>query len=301
MTKPLVSIIMPAFNAQKYITESILSVVSQTYSEWELIVIDDGSTDGTAAIVKSFAEKDSRISYLFQNRGRQGKARNLGIKNSNGEYIAFLDADDTWLPKKLTIQTEILKDRPDIDLVFTCGYNLLPDGSYYNMDIVVKEWSWKSDADQLIGANQIPILSVLVRRKAVEHAGLFSEKAEIQNVEDYHLWLKLLKTEKFISIADRLCYYRLHENQSTYQGNNTALQIANCFYDLVDAGFLSNKNTTLRSRMKWLIFQNPNLSWYLERLKKIFSEKERILSTLVLMDKMMPGNKLLKKIAFHLL
>ena len=86
----LVSIIMPAFNSQRYISESIESIIAQTYTNWELIVVDDGSTDRTAEIVSTFTKSDNRIRYIYQENQRQGKARNAGISISKGEWIAFL-------------------------------------------------------------------------------------------------------------------------------------------------------------------------------------------------------------------
>src|SRR5882757_4082321 len=108
MNTPLVSVIMPAYNAEKYIAEAINSVKQQTYTAWELIVIDDGSTDNTAAIIKKYAGTDNRIMYTYQANGGQGKARNNGLKKATGEYVAFLDADDLWIPEKLNTQVEIM-------------------------------------------------------------------------------------------------------------------------------------------------------------------------------------------------
>src|SRR5215467_11570142 len=106
MAADLVSIIMPAYNAEKYIADSIRSVLAQTYTDWELIVVVDGSTDNTASLVQQFVTRDSRIKYFFQENGRLGKARNTGIKNASGSLIAFLDSDDLWLETKLELQLQ---------------------------------------------------------------------------------------------------------------------------------------------------------------------------------------------------
>src|SRR5262249_61710555 len=109
MAADLVSIIMPAYNAGKYIADSIQSVLAQTYSDWELIVVDDGSTDNTATVVQQFVTRDSRIKYFFQENGRLGKARNTGIKNASGSLIAFLDSDDLWLETQLELSFQPLE------------------------------------------------------------------------------------------------------------------------------------------------------------------------------------------------
>src|SRR6476659_7001862 len=117
----LVSVIMPAFNAGKYISDAIQSVIQQTYNNWELIVIDDGSTDTTAAIIKEFIASDDRIKYLYQENGGPGKARNKGLKEAKGIYVAFLDADDLWLPEKLREQLKTMFYHKT-DLVYSDAY-----------------------------------------------------------------------------------------------------------------------------------------------------------------------------------
>jgi glycosyltransferase involved in cell wall biosynthesis len=102
--RQLVSVIMPAYNAGKYIAQSIRSVAAQTCAGWELVVVDDGSTDDTAEVVRGFASADARVKYVQQANGRQGRARNNGIAHAAGDLIAFLDADDLWVERKLELQ-----------------------------------------------------------------------------------------------------------------------------------------------------------------------------------------------------
>src|SRR2546430_979121 len=117
----LVSVIMPAFNAERHIVESIQSVLSQTLPDWELVVVDDGSTDNTAEILRTFVSADARIKYVYQPNGRLGKARNTGFQHSSGGLIAFLDSDDLWLPEKLELQVTALAEH-DADIVYTDGF-----------------------------------------------------------------------------------------------------------------------------------------------------------------------------------
>src|SRR2546423_988247 len=100
MESPLVSIVVPAYNAEKYLEETIQSVIAQTYPNWQLVIVDDGSTDNTAEIVKSWALRDKRIFYYYQTNQRMASARNNGIRRATGKYIAFLDADNIFLPNK---------------------------------------------------------------------------------------------------------------------------------------------------------------------------------------------------------
>lgn len=108
----LVSVIMPMHNSERYITEAIESVLAQTYTNWELLVIDDGSTDHSREMVEEYVQKDNRISLLTNENhtGLPGTPRNLGIQHAQGKYIAFLDSDDIWLPEKLAQQIALFKD-----------------------------------------------------------------------------------------------------------------------------------------------------------------------------------------------
>ena len=254
LDSPLVSIIMPAYNAAQYISESIQSVIDQTYTNWELIVIDDGSTDETAEIVKNCAAKETRILYLYQENGKQGKARNFGINKSSGEYIAFLDADDLWVTDKLEIQAKYLLEHPNIDLVFSQGY-FLEVGGNRNFDVLIKE-SWTIDDFPLfIENNRIPILSVILKRAKLIIVDCFEENIEIQNVEDYHLWMKLLLHHCiFASIPNRLFYYRIHPEQQTYNNNNVSIQIIKMFRQLYENQDLIKWRKNIIERIKWALF-----------------------------------------------
>ena len=122
-SKHLVSVVLIFLNEAEFIEEAIASVLAQTYSNWELILVDDGSTDGSTAIAKSYAEKlDPKVKYIdhegHKNLGMSA-SRNLGIDNATGEYIAFIDGDDLWLPNKLEQQVAIMSTQPDAAMV--CG------------------------------------------------------------------------------------------------------------------------------------------------------------------------------------
>jgi glycosyltransferase involved in cell wall biosynthesis len=120
MKSALISCIVPVFNGERYLGETLDSILAQTYRPLEIIVVDDGSTDGTAAVA---ARYDQRIHYLRQPNAGEAKARHSGLSAARGEFIAFLDADDLWHPDKLTRQIFRLSERPDIDLCFTCFQN----------------------------------------------------------------------------------------------------------------------------------------------------------------------------------
>jgi len=210
----LVSVIMPAYNAGKFIAESIACVQHQTYSNWELIIVDDASTDNTAEVVKTFLT-DTRIRYIYQEKGKTGKARNNAIKSSKGNYLAFLDADDIWPADKLAKQMALFAN-PKIDLIFTNGYSFSStvNDPVDNMNTIVGDINMENSLPLFLERNQIPNLSVVVKKSAVEAVGLLSEDAEI--VEDYHLWLKLmLAGYQFFGMPEKLFYYRVHPAQTS--------------------------------------------------------------------------------------
>jgi len=128
MSTELVSVIIPAYNSEKYISDTIDSVLNQTYKNLEIIVVDDGSTDNTEKVVKEKLSNFSNFKFLKQCNLGSAEARNLGIRNSNGNYIAFLDADDLWLPQKIEKQIKFFLNNPDYGLVFTRRKIITPYG-----------------------------------------------------------------------------------------------------------------------------------------------------------------------------
>lgn len=223
----LISIITPAYNVEKFIAQTIDSVLLQTYVNWEMIIVDDGSTDKTAEIVKHYCEIDQRIKYLYQNNGKQAKARNLAISHSKGSYLAFLDADDLWVPEKLQLQIEIFQFKKNIDVVYSQGWSF---NEFFNdsvsevrkNDMNVLLGFRKSDLflNELLKQNQVPVLSVLLKKNVLDEVNTFDADVYVQRAEDYQLFIKLAdKGCNFYGMSERLFYYRIHPNQSTYNDN----------------------------------------------------------------------------------
>lgn len=217
MESILVSVIIPAYNAEKYIAETIESVQKQTYSQWEMLITDDGSTDRTADIIREYAEKDARIQYLYQSNGRQGKARNLAIKNARGVLLAFLDADDLWTADKLSEQVPVF-EREQVDLVYTSGYAF--EGSTENLkqkfEIPAGTYDPETMFHKLLNGYCFPNLSVMVKKEKLLSIGGFDEDLRLQNAEDYQMWLRLADSNCLMYGLDKpLFFYRLHEAQVT--------------------------------------------------------------------------------------
>jgi glycosyltransferase involved in cell wall biosynthesis len=226
-SNPLVSVIIPAYNAENYLQFSVKSVLDQTYKNIEIIIVNDGSTDKTIDIAEELALKFNQIKVFNQKNGKQAKARNTGIKASRGEIIAFIDADDEWLPEKLEIQVKKLIDL-NVDLVYSDGLMIFTNEMLPLSEIVTnakKKYAIESYVGEISGEegkklihrkNRLPTTSVICKKEAIVNVGYFNENKAIQNCEDYLLWATLVnKGYKLYGIPEKLIYYRVHEQSST--------------------------------------------------------------------------------------
>lgn len=235
---PTVSVVMPAYNASNYIQEAINSVIAQTFSNWELIIVDDGSTDTTSHIIAENCKQDDRVTSFFQENGKQGKARNLGISHARGIYIAFLDADDFWLPEKLEIQLREIEER-NVDLVFSDSY-IFNDNNVSNRKEKMNTLNATLEGIEalrlFLEGNRIPTLTVLVKKEKINLVKGFTEKKEIPLAEDYHLWLKLIiKNGVFYGSDKTLASYRIHGESSTSRDKIASKQLPEVFFDLIQS------------------------------------------------------------------
>lgn len=210
MKEGLVSIITPVYNGEKYISETIESVIKQTYLDWEMIVVDDGSKDGSAAIVRRYAEKESRITLLQQPNGGSASARNNGIRYANGQYIALLDSDDLWDPDFLKSQLALMKEKNTI-----CVH-----GSYKrineNSEEILKAWKAKKEVTykQMQMTNHIACLTGLYDTSKF---GKIYLKEELRSIrDDYAYWLDVVKLAGVsYGNQDVLASYRVISSSTT--------------------------------------------------------------------------------------
>lgn len=207
----LISIVMPAYNCEKYVEDTIKSVINQTYKNWELIVLDDGSKDNTANIINGLAAQDKRIKF-YQNEKNQGVSatRNRGIALSRGEWIAFLDSDDMWQDEKLKKQM-ILKYKVNAEFVFTGSSYINEIGESYKG---IFEVPTQVDYKKLRTHNVISCSSVLVKKKFFDNIKM--EKDDMH--EDYAVWLRILKQGIIAyGVNEPLLIYRI--SRSSKSGN----------------------------------------------------------------------------------
>ncbi len=208
---PLVSVIIPAYNAAAFIRQTLVSVLSQSYRNLEIIVVDDGSTDQTAEIVKSIAKSDHRLILLRQSNQGVAVARNLAIEKSRGEFIAPIDADDIWHPEKIKKQVKcMLESGPAVGLVYT-WFMRIDENSLY----LCASGKWEVEGMALtaliysnfVGNGSVP----LIRRACLEHVGGYTVQLRAQGAEgceDWDLYLRIAEHYRFRVVPAYLVGYR---------------------------------------------------------------------------------------------
>ena len=222
MSNPLVSVIIPAYNAEKSITDTLDSVFAQTYSSIEILLVDDGSTDKTAETIEEYqTSKANRtnktnLTYIHQQNSGPSKARNTGLKAANGEYIALLDADDLWAKDKLEKQIELFGKEPEIDLVFSnvkitrakqskIDETIMFQEKRLNKEFFGHKYMVVNPFEKLLQLNFIPTSSVIARKSCFNGDIFFNE--ERRYAEDWELWLRMSLYFNF-AYVDEVCVYK---------------------------------------------------------------------------------------------
>jgi len=245
---PLISIVVPAYNAASFLQGTIKSVQNQTLKDWELLLIDDGSQDETAAIVKPFLS-DPRIRYVRQDNQERAVARNRGISDSSGEYVAFLDADDLWYPEKLALQLELMQTERKPGMCYTFADVLRPGEKTPRSYRQPMAREGKIFEDLLRG-NFITVSSTMVRRNVLEEVGQFDTDSSLLGSEDWDLWLRISRRYTIGVVRKYLTTYRTHpgiqSHSKIFQG---ALGVLNKHFS--DNDFVSTTQTPRRHALSY--------------------------------------------------
>ncbi len=210
---PQVSVVIPAYNAARYLGQAIDSVLQQSFQDFEVIIVDDGSTDETASIVQSFA--DPRVHYLYQDNQERSRARNRGVSASTGEYIAFIDADDYFYPQKLAWQVAALNANLDIGLV-AGGLAWVDDAGKELM--LFKPWLAhpRPDLKYLLFRTLSNLGATLIRKRCIHLVGGFAEN--LSHCEDWDFWLRLAVAGcRMAWTKEIVLAYRIHSENSVRQ------------------------------------------------------------------------------------
>lgn len=220
MQSPLVSVIIPVYNCVEYLQRSLESVLSQEGADLEIILVDSSTN---ISVGQTEVVSDVRVRRYIQEPRGVSAARNLGIQQARGEYIAFQDADDEWLPEKLKMQLSAFRRHPDAGLVFT-DTMMFRDGEVLQRAMnrhMLSEWSASHASEssnvhygrlyaELLTQNCMNTSSVVVKRSVLEECGVFDEQFKVG--EDYDVWLRIARSYPMIFIDRVLCKYRVHSD-----------------------------------------------------------------------------------------
>jgi glycosyltransferase involved in cell wall biosynthesis len=198
-----VTVVIPAYNPGSFLEIALRSLLAQTFESWEAVVVDDGSEEDISGVT----ELDGRIRLIRQENRGLTAARNTAIARSDSEFVAFLDADDVWLPRKLERQIETLTASADAALCSTDFERINVDGSHFGDSYIGSRDSFL----ELLTGNGICVSTVVVRRGALDDVGVFSER--YAQVQDWHLWLRLAQHHQLVHVPEVLVQYRVHAAQ----------------------------------------------------------------------------------------
>jgi glycosyltransferase involved in cell wall biosynthesis len=216
---PIVSIIIPLFNMEKYLTDTLESILNQTFKSFEVIIVDDCSTDASPDIAKKFVDRDNRFKYfkLTTNSNRPSIPRNIGISRAVGRYIAFLDHDDLWFSKKLERQIQVLENRPDLAMVHSHLWDFTERSKIRGFVLLSNPYRRIASYGLLRKHNVVQCSSVLVRSDVIKKLNGFDERIELRAIEDYQLWLRLSEHFKVAYISEIHGLYRNSLNSTSTQ------------------------------------------------------------------------------------
>ena len=215
MAVPKVTVVMPVYNGERFLRGSLDSVFAQTFQDFEILCVDDGSTDRSAAVFEQYGQ---RIRVLRQSNAGQSAARNAGVTLANGQYVAFLDQDDLWYPTKLMNQVAALDADSDVVLAH-CDFDRIDDGGRMMQEGVgmsERAGALASPMGQLIGEALIFPSAMMIRKTAYERIGGFHH--ELQGFEDFDLIARLKQQGRFVMLEETGMAYRVHGHGFTRAG-----------------------------------------------------------------------------------
>ena len=265
MSSTSVSIIMPAYNSSRWISDSIQSVLDQYYEQWELLIVDDGSTDNTKNLLNIFLT-DKRIKYYYQENSGPAVARNYGISKASGKYLAFLDSDDLWKPNKLEMQFNHLNKNSDCCLIHT-NYSIFEYNTQTSKPFQQTPWfsNWDEN-ERLLMFDTIGTLTVLTETQLIKNLGGF--KNDFYGTEDWDLWIRVSKEGKISKLNDDTAYYRIHPDGISQSFDNHLVELNKVYNQHVFQSKIDNKikyaaNSVYSFRKAKNFFKKKNYLFFL--------------------------------------
>jgi len=211
--EPLVSIVIPVFNGENYLDEAIRSAINQTYKNIEILVVNDGSTDRTEQIAKSYGD---RIRYFYKPNGGVASALNMGIREMKGEYFSWLSHDDYYLPEKIEFEITAIRNQEDREMIAYCDYSLLDQKtgifSAYKIEDYYSE-NERANGNLMVMQRIMDGCSMLIHVNNFQRVGMFDES--LRTTQDYDMWFRMLRGKKVIHVPKVLSVARVHEKQGS--------------------------------------------------------------------------------------
>lgn len=238
--KEFVSVIIPTYNRAQYISETIESVLAQTYSNLEIIVIDDGSIDNTKEVISKYI---SKIKYVRQPNSERGAARNHGLRLAKGEFIAFLDSDDLWLPDKIEKDLKFFADNPAVGVI--CTNALQIDADSNQVKILEARGHSGKVTEKLLGNNFVLMATHLIRTNLIRSINGFREERELAGSEDWEMWVRLSTITEFAFLPRISAKIRTHlaNTMNNADGMNRSMNYA--LKIMSESGYLTDKQKKL--------------------------------------------------------
>lgn len=285
---PKVSVIIPTFNNALFISEAIESVIKQTFTDFEVIVVDDGSTDNTKEVLSRYT--DTRIRYIYQENKGPSVARNNGVRTAVGEYIAFLDSDDLCLPERLAIQISFLEANPKVDIVHSACFFIDKNGKTVDGAIKNPAKKDKNYFESLVSGEEGFIFSsITMRKRCFDLIGLFDER--LKTAEDLDMILRLLLQGNTLSYIDKpLIKYRVNVGISS-----DAKKVEENMKLVLDKYFCDNRASSKTLSLKNKAYCNHlyyECCWYYYYKKDLSGWKEHLIKAIELYPEMMKKTKI---------
>lgn len=265
--KPLVSINLCCYNSERYLRETLDSIINQTYKNWELIVIDDGSSDSSGKIVSEYVKKSYPVHYYYQENRGLSYSRNRAIELSKGDYIAFIDHDDLWLPDKLEKQVKLFEEKTDVELIYSNFFSLKNGRKkiYFN----------KPNPEGYVFRDflryyPVALLTVMIRRPSLQRlTGLFDTNLKLS--EEYELFMRLLYSSRAGYIREPLAIYRIHENMGSLKYIDRWPEEMAYILDKF-SGLYKDFNEKYKLEIKYM---NAKIAYYRARVEMTRSNRSR--------------------------
>ena len=264
-----ISVVIPYYNSEKTILRALNSVINQTYRDFEIILIDDGSVDNTHRIVENFISNNSNYKFIhiYQVNSGPSKARNIGIKSCNGKYIALLDSDDEWLPEKLQKQISVLK-KYNADMI-GCNYNLILKGKVIKK-YIVKKYLKKISFFKCLFKHYFTSSTIVFSKKAILDIGLFPENQKY--MEDAYVFKLINRKYDAYVLKDNLVNFYKH----LYGDCGLSMKLKDMeIHELNNFKSFRKKNNEYNKKINFLLYSCVIIFSYLKYLRRLLIVKLR--------------------------